>query len=107
MGKYGNDLFLLLLFGAICIHIYSRAYLKGVYITSDSAGYLREAVNLAEGHGFSYDGLAGYDTWFANWPILYPAMIAAVMRLGGSEAYLASKILTMVMVGLLLLVIRL
>ncbi len=107
LGKYGNDLFLLLLFGAICIHIYSRAYLKGVYITSDSAGYLREAVNLAEGHGFSYDGLAGYDTWFANWPILYPAMIAAVMRLGGSEAYLASKILTMVMVGLLLLVIRL
>jgi hypothetical protein len=62
-------------------------------------------VNLAEGHGFSYDGLAGYDTWFANWPILYPAMIAAVMRLGGSEAYLASKILTMVMVGLLLLVV--
>lgn len=107
LEKYGNDLFLLLLFGAVCIHIYSQAYLKGVYITSDSAGYLREAVNLAQGHGFSYDGLAGYDTWFANWPILYPAMIAAVMRLGGIEAYLASKILTMVIVGLMLLVIRL
>lgn len=104
--KYGNDLFLLLLFGCICISIYSRAYLKGAYISADSAGYLREAVNLAAGNGFSYDGLAGYDTWFANWPILYPALIAGVMLLTGAEAYLASKIVAMVTAALILLLLR-
>lgn len=104
--KYGNDLFLILLFGCICISIYSRAYLNGVYISADSAGYLREAVNLAAGNGFSYDALAGYDTWFANWPILYPALIAVVMFLTGAKAYLASKIVAMVTAGLILLLLR-
>ena len=40
--KYGNDLLLIILFGCICISIYSRAYLKGIYIFADSAGYLWE-----------------------------------------------------------------
>ena len=106
-GKYGNDLFLLLLFIAVCVSVYSRAYVKGVYISSDSAGYLREAVNLAKGYGFHYDGLAGYDSWFANWPIVYPTMITIVMILTGANAYLASKILTMLLVGVLLIIIRL
>lgn len=106
LKRYGNDLFLLFLFGCICISIYSRAYLKGVYISADSAGYLREAVNLRAGNGFSYDGLAGYRTWFANWPILYPAMIAAVMALTGAGAYLSSKIVAMVCAGLILLLLR-
>lgn len=106
IGKYGSDLFLLLLFGGICISIYSRAYLKGVYISADSAGYLREAANLAAGNGFSYDGLAGYDSWFANWPILYPVLIAAVMLTTGTGAYLASKIVAMLTAGLFLLLMR-
>lgn len=106
-AKYGNDIFLLLLFISICISIYARAYIKGVYITSDSAGYLREAVNLVSGNGFSYDGLAGYDSWFANWPILYPAMIAAVMFVTQTNAYLASKILSMILVGIILVLLRL
>lgn len=107
LQKYGNDLFLLLLFTGICISIFSRAYVKGVYITSDSAGYLREAVNLVNGKGFHYDGLAGYFSWFANWPIAYPALIALVMAVTNANAYLASKILSMLLVGLLLLVLRL
>ncbi len=104
--KYGNDVFLILLFGCICVSIYSRAYLKGAYISADSAGYLREAVNLLSGNGFSYDGLAGYDTWFANWPIVYPALIAGMMAVTGTGAYLASKIVAMVIAGLILLVLR-
>lgn len=104
-GKYGNEMFLLLLFAAVCISIYSRAYLKGVYISSDSAGYLREAVCLINGYGFSYDGMAGYDSWFANWPVLYPAMIASVMAVTGADAYLASKILSMIIVGAILLLL--
>lgn len=104
--KYGSDAFLLLLFACICISIYSRAYVKGAYISADSAGYLREAVNLLAGNGFSYDGLAGYDTWFANWPIIYPALIAGVMAVTGTGAYLASKITAMVIAGLILIVLR-
>ncbi|MDD6811495.1 MAG: hypothetical protein PUD93_06505 [Lachnospiraceae bacterium] len=106
LKKNGNDLFLLLLFLSICISIYARAYIKGVYITSDSAGYLREAVNLVNGNGFSYDGMAGYDSWFANWPILYPAMIAGIMLLNHTNAYLASKILSMLLVAFIMLVLR-
>lgn len=106
LERYGNDLFLLLLYLAVCVSIYSRAYLKGVYISADSAGYLREAVNLVNGNGFGYDQMAGYHSWFANWPILYPAMIAAVMLVTKVNAYLASKILTMLLVGILLLLMR-
>lgn len=106
LERFGNELFLVLLFAGICISIYSRAYLKGVYITSDSAGYLREAVNLVNGQGFYYDGMAGFNSWFANWPILYPALIAFVMLITGANAYLASKILSMITVGLILIVIR-
>lgn len=105
--RYGNDLFLLLLFAAVCVSIYYRAYVKGVYISADSAGYLREAVNLTKGQGFHYDGLAGYDSWFANWPIFYPAMIALVMVVTGTNAYLASKLLTMLLVAVLLVILRL
>ena len=105
-ARYGNDLFLILLFGSICISIYARAYIKGVYITSDSAGYLREAVNLVNGNGFAYDGLAGYNSWFANWPILYPAMIAVVMFVTQTNAYLASKILSMLLVGIIIVILR-
>lgn len=105
-ARYGNDLFLILLFISICISIYARAYIKGVYITSDSAGYLREAVNLVNGNGFAYDGLAGYNSWFANWPILYPAMIAVVMFVTQTNAYLASKILSMLLVGIIIVILR-
>lgn len=105
--QYGNELFLILIFAFSCMGIYSEGYVKGIYITSDSAGYLREAVNLVSGNGFHYDGLAGYDNWFANWPIIYPLLIAGVMFVTGTNAYLASKIVSMLMVALILVVLRL
>ncbi|MDD6202840.1 MAG: hypothetical protein PUB13_07875, partial [Lachnospiraceae bacterium] len=101
-----NDLFFLLLFFAVCLSIYIRAYQKGVYITADSAGYLREAVNLVNGNGFAYDGMAGYRSWFANWPIIYPAMIAMVMVITKANAYLASKIVAMLIVAGILILMR-
>ena len=107
IDSYGSDCFLLLLFAAICISIYARAYLNGIYISADSAGYMREAENLVQGNGFQYDGIAGYRSWFANWPILYPVMIAGIMLITGANAYLASKIVAMVTVFLLLVVLRL
>lgn len=104
--KYGNALFLLLLFGTVCISIYEKAYVKGIFISADSAGYMREAINLINGNGFRYDGLAGYQSWFANWPILYPVMIAFVMLLTKANAYLASKLLAMLVVGVILVILR-
>lgn len=104
--KYGSDIFLILLYGCICVNIYSRAYLRGAYIEPDSSAYMRQAINLAAGNGFSYDGLAGYQSWFAWWPIFYPVLIAATMVVTGTEVYLASKILSMIIVGLLLLIFR-
>lgn len=104
--KYGSDFFLLLLYGYLCVSIYSRAYLRGAYIEPDSSAYMRQALNLASGNGFSYDGLAGYHSWFAWWPIFYPVLIMLTMLTTGTEVYLASKILTMVIAGLILLIFR-
>ena len=104
LEKYGNCLFLILIFLAVCISIFSRAYLKGVYISADSTGYMREAINLVNGNGFQYDGMAGYQSWFANWPILYPVMIALVMGITNTNAYLASKIVAMLVVACMLVI---
>lgn len=106
LSKYGNDTFLMLVYIFACVGIYSESYKNGVFITADSAGYLREAVNLKAGYGFGYDALAGYTSWFANWPILYPLMIFIVMFISGLDAYLSSKILTAVLVLAIIIVLR-
>ncbi len=105
--KAFNILFLVLLFVCLSIKIYKTAYVDGIYITADSDGYLREAVNLVAGNGFSYEGLAGYKSHFANWPIIYPAMIAGVMLITGVNAYLASKFLAFIILALILIVLYL
>lgn len=100
-ARFGNEAFLLLLFITLSFKIYSDAYVKGVYLTADSDGYLREAVNLVAGRGFSYDGLAGYNSWFANWPIIYPSMIAGMMTITGANAYLASKYVAIFVIAII------
>ena len=104
--RMAGELFLVLIFATISLMIIRDAYINGVYITADSDGYLREAVNLVAGNGFAYDGLAGYGSWFANWPIVYPAMIAAVMACTGFNAYLASKVVAIIILALIILVLR-
>ena len=96
---------LLLMFITISLKIYKTAYADGIYITADSDGYLREAVNLTAGNGFSYEGLAGYESHFANWPIVYPLMIAAVMLMTGTNAYLASKIVSIITIGVIFIIL--
>lgn len=103
--KTFNVLFLILLFVFLSLKVYRTAYVDGIYITADSDGYLREAVNLVAGNGFSYEGLAGYKSHFANWPIIYPAMIAELMIITGANAYLASKYVTFILLALILLVL--
>lgn len=107
VSKWGNIAFLVLLFVTLALKIYSIGYVKGVYITADSDGYLREAVNLYNGNGFSYDGIAGYKSWFANWPIIYPAMITGMMIITGANAYLASKYVAIAIIALIEIVLLL
>ena len=97
--KIFSPVFLVLLFAVLALKIYQASYVDGVYISADSDGYMREAVNLLKGHGFSYEGIAGYKSHFANWPIIYPAMIAFAMMLTGANAYLASKFVAMVTIA--------
>ena len=103
--KIWNIAFLVLLFAVITLKIYQEGYMDGVYVSADSDGYLREAVNLAAGNGFSYEGLAGYKSHFANWPIIYPALIAFAMVVTGTGAYLASKFVAMAIVALIFIVL--
>ena len=105
--KCGNEIFLILVFAICTVSIISRSYVQGVYITSDSANYLREARNLVAGNNFSYDGLAGYNTWFASWPILYPVFIAICMLIPGLDAYEASKLVAILCVLVILIILRL
>ncbi len=100
-----NIAFLILLFVALSLKIIKTAYVDGVYISADSDGYMREAVNLVAGNGFSYEGLAGYKSHFANWPIVYPLMIAAVMAITGVNAYLAGKIVALLTIAVIFVVL--
>ena len=85
-----------LLYGAYIIH---SAYFKSIYISPDSSGYMREAEALTEGYGFNMNGMAGGYRHFASWPIGYPVLIALSRLISGCNGYLASKILTIVLVA--------
>lgn len=89
-----------------CIYIIWTAYFHGVYMSPDSASYLREAENLYYGYGFNYNGLAGSEGWFSLFPILYPFMICCVMKITTCNAYLSSKILACITMILLAIAIK-
>lgn len=106
LEKHAGDVFLMFVFLYMAMRIYVDAYLHETMMSPDSCGYLREALNLAQGNGFRCDGIAGYGTWFANWPIMYPLTIAAVMLVAKTNVYLASKIAAMLVVGIILVIMR-
>lgn len=106
LEKHAGDVVLMFVFLYLVMRIYVDAYLHETMMSPDSCGYLREALNLAQGNGFRCDGIAGYGTWFANWPIMYPLTIAAVMLVAKTNVYLASKIAAMLVVGIILVIMR-
>lgn len=106
LEKHAGDVVLMFVFLYLAMRIYVDAYLHETMMSPDSCGYLREALNLAQGNGFRCDGIAGYGTWFANWPIMYPLTIAAVMLVAKTNVYLASKIAAMLVVGIILVIMR-
>lgn len=86
----------LLYFGVVFFvffYTFFDSYCVNVFISPDTADYLREAENLYRGYGFNNNGLAGGEGWFSLFPILYPALICCFMYMTGTNAYLSSKIL--------------
>jgi hypothetical protein len=93
-----NSLFILLsIFIAAALLIFTQSYFFGAHISPDSTGYLRAAEALRNGYGFRINALAGNtQSYFAVWPIGYPAMIAFIALITNTEIYLASKILSVI-----------
>lgn len=100
-------IFLCMLFGYLALYQIYSAYFASYYISPDSSGYIREASNLLEGNGFYSNRLAGYDSWFASWPIGYPVLIALFTFISGHSVYFSSKLLSIALVGVGLFVLRL
>ncbi len=103
--EHYNEIILLLVFLYLALYELCYAYMKATYISPDSMNYLKEADAILGGYGFNNIGRAGYSGWFATWPIGYPALIAAMAFLTGRNIYLASKMLSVLLVGLFLLLL--
>ncbi len=103
--EHYNEIILLLVFLYLALYELCYAYMKGTYISPDSTNYLKEADAILGGYGFNNIGRAGYSGWFATWPIGYPALIAAMAFLTGRNVYLASKLLSVLLIGLFLLLL--
>ncbi len=103
--KYGWICFLVFysfFWGCVIIH---EAFYEKIYISPDACNYLLEAQNIKNGYGMNYLGLSGSYSWFSKWPAGYPFLIALCMfLLPGHSAYLASKVLTIIIIGLMLVV---
>ncbi|XME03404.1 hypothetical protein QYZ88_004280 [Lachnospiraceae bacterium C1.1] len=93
---------LLLTFLYIALYIISTAYFKKACMSADSAEYMKAAHALLTGHGFISNYASNDTTWFALWPIGYPALIAFFTLISGADIYLASKIFSLFAVALTL-----
>ena len=92
-----DNCILLTIFVSVALLIFAHSYFFGAYIWPDSTSYLRAAQSLRDGYGFRDNAAAGdYSRYFSVWPIGYPAMIAFVSIITNTEIYLASKILSIV-----------
>lgn len=96
-----------LMFLFLGLYEFYYAYYVKFFISPDSSGYLRAAMSILRGDGFYSMRVAGYESWYATWPIGYPALIALTSLLCGRNIYLSSKLLGTVLAGLGLLVLYL
>lgn len=77
------------------------------YLTSDSAHYLQMAKNLLAGNGMTtVNFVSDMNTYFATWPIGYPALIAGLSFLTGLEVFWASKLVNIICFGFCLELIK-
>ena len=96
-----NQLPLLVILSCVSIYIFVHSYFFGYFISWDSTHYLRAAQSILNGNGmFTHPTWSHFygDGYFAIWPIGYPLLIAFVAFLTGTEVYLASRILAVLLV---------
>jgi hypothetical protein len=96
------NIILIGIFFSTAILIFLQSYVLGAHISPDSTNYLRAAQSLRDGYGLYVNAAAGDTrTYFSIWPIGYPAMIALISLITGTEIYLASKILSVIILGII------
>jgi hypothetical protein len=77
-------------------------------ITPDSAYYLRLTKNLLLNKGFMIPNFSVPEgkSFFADWPVGYPILIYIVSKFSGLGIFLASRLLNILVVGIVLFVSR-
>jgi hypothetical protein len=101
-----DNIILVATFVSVALLIFAQSYFLGAYISPDSTNYLRAAQALRDGYGLHVNAAAGDSkTWFSIWPAGYPAMIAFVSLITRTEIYLASKILSVVILAFIFIIL--
>ena len=105
-----TNLSLLLILIACSTVIMVNAYFSpDGYLSPDSTRYLELAQSLLDGNGFevSSASLSGEDKeFFAIWPIGYPVLIYLIAKFLGVTAFIASKLVNIIFIGLSLYLIK-
>ena len=97
---------LLLLFLCLCSIILLNSFLDpNGYLSFDSTNYLRLSKNLLLNEGFKVADYQSSDgkSFFAIWPVGYPVLIFMVSKLTGLGVVWASKVLSLILIGAILL----
>ena len=101
-----SNCILISIFISVAVLIFMQSYFFGAYISPDSTNYLRAAQSLRDGYGFRINAAAGDSSrYFSIWPIGYPAMIAFVSKITNTEIYLASKILSIIILAVIFIML--
>jgi hypothetical protein len=95
-----SEIMMIAVFLCVSALIMWRSYFAGFCLSPDASNYLRTAESILSGNGFHAYAEAGWkDYYFSHWPIGYPLLIACVSYVTGTEVYLASKILSILILG--------
>jgi hypothetical protein len=99
-----NVVMLISIFVGVALLILTQSYFFGAFILPDSGYYLRLAEALRNGSRSYVDMISGSwekQNYFAVWPIGYPVMIAFIALITNTEIYLASKIVSVIILLIL------
>ncbi|MCL2828076.1 MAG: hypothetical protein FWD99_04985 [Oscillospiraceae bacterium] len=99
-----GNLLTISILGGVSLLILAHSYFYGFFISWDSTHYLRAAQEILGGNGFfahpEWSHFYG-DGWFGVWPMGYPLLIAVVAFVTRAEVYLASVILSILVVWIM------
>jgi hypothetical protein len=106
---FNYKVLLLLLFLSLCSIILLNSYFDpNGFLSPDSTYYLRLSKNLLLNEGFRIADYHSSDgkSFFAIWPVGYPVMIFMMAKFTGLGIVWASKVLNLLIIGVILLLFR-